>query len=295
MAQNEAHISDQELLLSADREAGRKAYRIRAHLEVCPRCCARAVELESMLEELARAERNSLKSNLPSISVPRAMLRLRLAELSSTPSGIFSRLRLSAGLLAGVIALVCLTALAGFMAFRNSGTTNPSAPLQASDRGILPNRTFTPGVVRRASLAEVCALPHEQVVRAVSPSQRQRVLEEYGIPAEQSDDYELDYLITPGLGGEDDIRNLWPQPHRAATWNAFAKDVLEERLHEMVCAHQLDLAIAQEAIADNWIAAYKKYVQAVPPNTQAFRASSLSRAEASSVPIRFCGAIGFKE
>jgi hypothetical protein len=39
---------------------------------------------------------------------------------------------------------------------------------------------------------------------------------------------------------------------------------LEERLHEMVCSHQLDLAAAQKAIATDWIVAYQKYVRAVP-------------------------------
>jgi hypothetical protein len=61
------------------------------------------------------------------------------------------------------------------------------------------------------------------------------------------------------LGGADDIRNLWPEPYRSTAWNARVKDTLEERLHEMVCAGQLDLPTAQRDIATDWIAAYKKY------------------------------------
>jgi hypothetical protein len=34
---------------------------------------------------------------------------------------------------------------------------------------------------------------------------------------------------------------------------------LEDRLREMVCGGSLDLATAQQEIAVNWIAAYKKY------------------------------------
>ncbi|MGB6727402.1 MAG: hypothetical protein WBE74_16040, partial [Terracidiphilus sp.] len=82
------------------------------------------------------------------------------------------------------------------------------------------------------------------------------------ISVAQSDEYEVDYLITPGLGGDDDIRNLWPEPYHSATWNSHLKDELEERLHEMVCSDQLDLSVAQNAIASNWIAAYQKYVAA---------------------------------
>jgi hypothetical protein len=43
------------------------------------------------------------------------------------------------------------------------------------------------------------------------------------------------------------------------------KDALEERLHEMVCAGQLDLSTAQRDIAADWIAAYKKYFRTDRP------------------------------
>jgi hypothetical protein len=283
----EEHISGEELLLAADGEPGRKAHRVRAHLEACPHCRARAAEIESTFAELARAERNSLDRELPSIAGPRALLRTRLAELSIPPAGIFARLRFSAGLMAraaGAAALVGVAALACLLAFQQFGAAHRSAPLLYSDRGVLPDRAFTPGAARRASLTEVCALPHEEVVGVVSPSLRLRVLEEYGIPAARSGEYEIDYLITPGLGGQDDIRNLWPEPYHVATWNAYAKDALEERLHEMVCSHQLDLSVAQQAISTNWITAYEKYVQSVPANRRAIRASSsLTRVLSSMV------------
>jgi anti-sigma factor RsiW len=289
MWHHEQHASDEELLLAADGEPGRKARRVLAHVEACPRCRARVAQIESTIAELARAERNRLDAELPPIAVPRAMLRTRLAELSTTEAGIFSRLRIPAGLLAqaaGAAALVGVAALACLLAFRQPGAAHPSAPLLSSDTGVLPNRAFTPGAARQASFAEVCALSHEEVVRAVSSTQRRRVLDEYGIPAAQSDQYEMDYLITPGLGGKDDIRNLWPEPYHVATWNAHAKDILEERLHEMVCSHQLDLSIAQQAIATNWIAAYQRYVQPVPPDTQAIRASSLTQAVSSLIFVK---------
>lgn len=117
-------------------------------------------------------------------------------------------------------------------------------------------------------------MPHEEVIKGVSPSQRLAVLREYGIPSARSDQYELDYLIAPGLGGDDNIRNLWPEPYRAATWNAYRKDALEERLHQMVCSRQLDLAVAQRAIATNWIAAYQAYVRSSSSKTRTSGASS---------------------
>jgi hypothetical protein len=78
----------------------------------------------------------------------------------------------------------------------------------------------------------------------------------------------VDYLITPALGGSDDIRNLWPQPYAGSPWNAYVKDALEEHLHGMVCDGQLDLATAQHEIAVNWIAAYRKYFHTHQPLPQ---------------------------
>jgi hypothetical protein len=89
---------------------------------------------------------------------------------------------------------------------------------------------------------------------------RQRVFRVYGIEHADPRAYEVDYLITPALGGADDIRNLWPQPYGSTEWNAGVKDELEDRLREMVCQGQLDLTEAQHEIAQDWIAAYKKYL-----------------------------------
>jgi hypothetical protein len=92
------------------------------------------------------------------------------------------------------------------------------------------------------------------------------VFDEYGIRASPTA-YEVDYLITPALGGADDIRNLWPQSYTATVWNAQVKDALEDHLRDLVCDGQLDLATAQHEIAMNWIDAYKKYFHTDRPLT----------------------------
>ena len=91
------------------------------------------------------------------------------------------------------------------------------------------------------------------------PAIRQRVFQAYGIAGAEPREYEVDYLVTPALGGADDIHNLWPQSYSSTVWNAEVKDAFEDRLREMVCDGTLDLAEAQQEIAGNWIAAYKKY------------------------------------
>jgi hypothetical protein len=82
------------------------------------------------------------------------------------------------------------------------------------------------------------------------------------------DEYELDYLVTPDLGGSPDARNLWPEPYGSDVWNARVKDELETLLPRMVCRGQLDLATAQRDIATDWVAAYRKYFKTDRPIQQ---------------------------
>ena len=88
---------------------------------------------------------------------------------------------------------------------------------------------------------------------------QRRVFEQYGIRNAEPRSYEVDYLITPALGGADDIHNLWPHSYATPLWNAWVKDALEDKLRDMVCEGSLDLRQAQRDIAVNWIEAYKKF------------------------------------
>ena len=121
-----------------------------------------------------------------------------------------------------------------------------------------PEPSLTPGVAVAVNPEQVCRSTRPKN-RIVPVSLQRRVFEEYGIAGAEPRAYEVDYLITPALGGADDIRNLWPQSYSSAVWNARVKDALEDRLHDMVCEGQLDLATAQQDISSDWIAAYKKY------------------------------------
>jgi hypothetical protein len=95
--------------------------------------------------------------------------------------------------------------------------------------------------------------------RRISPQVRQAVIRDYNMDRVPAHDYELDYLITPELGGSDDRRNLWPERYSSDVWNARVKDELERLLPNLVCAGTLPLATAQRDMATDWIAAYKKY------------------------------------
>jgi len=274
------HLSDQELLRAADGELpARRADQVHAHLAACWDCRARMAEMEGTITDFARALRNDLDRQLPPIEGPRALLRAQLAELASQPPAdswrwlfqFHSAMRTAA---AGAVVLLIAAVVGGVLFIRHQSAVRPDSASAPLERSAEPDRALTPGATRIVSLGDVCSMPHEEVVSDVSPSLRQQVLREYGIANAKPGDFEIDYLIAPGLGGVEDLHNLWPEPSTSSTWNAHVKDALEEHLHEMVCAGELDLATAQRDIATDWIAAYKKYFHTQTPLTMR---SNLSR------------------
>jgi hypothetical protein len=260
---SDMHLSDQEMLLAADGELStHRAVEVHSHLAACWGCRARMAEIEATIADFARTHRQTLDPQLPSIAGPRALLRARLAESASKREvGSWWLLRFTSATRAAAMlcAAILMAAMVGRILgnhFSRRGTNSIGA---AFDRGALPDSRLTPGATRRVTITDVCSMAHEEVVGEVSTSLRHEVFREYGIVNDHPEDYEVDYLIAPGLGGTEDIHNLWPEPYTSRTWNAHVKDTLEERLHEMVCGGELDLSTAQRDIATDWIAAYKKY------------------------------------
>ena len=260
----ESHLSEQELLLIADGESPSSgATPLRAHIKNCVDCRERLRELETTMAEFAQANRQELDPCLPSATVSRARLKSRLDDLASHSAFHSWRRFFAFTSFAHAVVGLGVAALFAVLVFqlvpRTLGGARAGALSSADGRGVVPDRGLTPGVTRSVALSDVCAMPHEQVVREVPAPVRDEVLREYRIVNARADDYEIDYLIAPGLGGAGDIRNLWPEPQGSAIWNASVKDALEERLHQLVCARQLDLSTAQKDISTDWIAAYKKY------------------------------------
>ena len=130
---------------------------------------------------------------------------------------------------------------------------------------ILPDPKLTPGDAFDVTAQDVCVPGYARKVRDVPQELKRQVYAEYGITEHHPGDYEVDHLISLELGGSNSIKNLWPESRRTSPWNAYVKDKLEDKLHELVCDGELDLKLAQREIAANWIEAYKKYVSANPP------------------------------
>jgi hypothetical protein len=269
MLNKDPHISDEELLLHVDGElSGRRTTQVKSHLAACWSCRARMAEIEGTILDFTRASREISSDDLPPIAGPRALLLAQMAELASKTGGRSRHwfwssppaMRTSAACVALLIA-----AMMSWLVLQHVSSRNGASSVTSAIPGVLPDARLTPGATRAATIDDLCLSAHEEVVGQVTTPLRDEVLKEYGIANERQRNYEIDYLIAPGLGGAEDIHNLWPQPYAAPTWNAYAKDALEERLHQLVCGRQLELGVAQRDIATDWVAAYKKYFQTDRP------------------------------
>jgi len=252
------HPSLRKLLLYADGELSLgSAKRLHLHLSACPQCAERLARLRAASGDHFN-EQHADNAAIPDSAAQSALFKARLAEVAygHTTSGQRS-LRVAHNLAYGC-ALALLTTF-GFTLLRQS----PSA--STAYAGMLPDHDFTPGATRQVSLADLCTADHDEVVRSVPGPLQQEVFRKYGIKDTPVTEFEVDYLITPGLGGADDVRNLWPEPHANTAWNSYVKDQLEDHLHHMVCDGKLSLADAQRDIATNWISAYKKYFHTDQP------------------------------
>lgn len=262
------HPSDEEMLLVADRECSpRRAAKLRGHLAQCAACHARMAELEATLAAFISLHEQAVLSQ-PARDALRHNLKAQLAE-----AGSHSRLEAAnrwphqtswSRQLAGACVALLIVAGSVWLA-RDLVLRHASDDLASA----LPRPRLTPGAVKAVRLDELCHSDDLRDDPPVNISLEQQVLAEYGVPVAARQGYQLDYLITPELGGSDDIRNLWPEPYSSTSWNAHVKDTLEDHLHDMVCQGKLPLATAQEEIATNWIVAYKHVFHTETPLTDA--------------------------
>jgi len=129
---------------------------------------------------------------------------------------------------------------------------------QAQDRHYKPKPKLTPGDALNVSADDLCKPGHEEIEGTISVRVKNQVFERYGIRGTLIG-YHVDHLIPLGLGGSNSIKNLWPQP-LGGDWMNQMKNRLERRLRKLVCNGALDVKIAQQEIARDWIGAYKKYL-----------------------------------
>jgi hypothetical protein len=135
----------------------------------------------------------------------------------------------------------------------------------------LPDPACTPGTidphVTQATIGSTICVPgYTRTVRppeSVTYPEKRAAMAAYGA-AGSTGAYEYDHLVSLELGGSPNVAaNLFPEPY-AGPYGARVKDRLENALHDLVCSGRLRLAVAQTAIATNWVRAYRTYVGPLP-------------------------------
>jgi hypothetical protein len=126
---------------------------------------------------------------------------------------------------------------------------------------VLPNPKLTPGSARTQDKAEICSVK-TGTVRHVTPQIRKQAFEEYGIDCSKvacGKLYELDHLLPLECGGDNSLKNLWPQSY--AVPGAHQKDLAENRAHQMICSGEITVQEAQHDLTTDWYGFYKRYVR----------------------------------
>lgn len=248
MSAETPHLSDERLLLLADGELKpRHADGAKRHLITCNSCRARFERIEASAAEFRHAYQHDRDAHGASAAPLRRALKAQLADIREQgrpqPSWVVASALLVAALL-GV----------EFVSNRSGPSARPDEPRP----GVRPIAYLTPGATRPVAAADLCAM-RRPAPRVIPVRVRQAVVRDYRMELVSPHEYELDYLITPELGGSDDRRNLWPERYSSELWNARVKDELEQLLPRLVCSGTVPLAAAQRDMATDWIAAYKKY------------------------------------
>ena len=265
MRWNQRHASDEDLLLREEDELRpRRRSRIDRHLRECRRCAERSRALREALAALTGAWREARQAE-PDAPAARARLLARLARQADPAARAdgpapWPRLLWQGGALAAAaLAAAAVGAVLGVWPLEHGAGRGGIADVPVPPATALPRPDLTPGVARSVSVDEICGRERDAAGPLVAASVARQVFEDYGADYRRAAEYELDFLITPELGGTADARNLWPQPYGSTQWNAYVKDELEQLFRRLVCEGAIDITTAQREMATDWIAAYRRY------------------------------------
>lgn len=155
---------------------------------------------------------------------------------------------------------------------RPSATEQDSAVAADAAQGphVLPDPRFTPGatnpdVTQDNVDSTICVPGYTKTIRPPARYTSHLKREQLDDPArgyndDSMRDFEEDHLVPLEVGGNPtDPRNLWPEPLHGP-WNAHLKDRLENRVHELVCAHEITLEQGQMVFERDWIAGFRQYL-----------------------------------
>ncbi|WP_416968824.1 hypothetical protein [Streptomyces sp. 4F14] len=159
-----------------------------------------------------------------------------------------------------------LTALSAFaLAAAGLTVTAGTAHAQSCSQSYLPlpdpscqPGALNPDVTQDTIGSTICVSGWTATVRPSSSyttALKKKQIVEYGYTDTSTSDYEEDHFVPLELGGAPkDPLNLWPEPEYGDQ-DAGNKDTVENKLKKAVCAGQVSLSDAQNAIVTDWTTA----------------------------------------
>ena len=141
----------------------------------------------------------------------------------------------------------------------------PAATESTCSQGYLPlpDPSCTPGalnpdVTQSTIGSTICVSGWTATVRpstSYTNKLKTQGIADYGYSDTSLSDYEEDHFLPLELGGAPkDPKNLWPEPH-SGDENSYSKDSVENKVKKAVCADQVTLADAQDAMLTDWTTA----------------------------------------
>src|SRR5271157_2599637 len=134
---------------------------------------------------------------------------------------------------------------------------------------LYPNPSLTPGAELTTDASAICTPGYASSVRNVSTATKKQVYAEYGVSYPQAlGAYEVDHFIPLGIGGSNDLKNLWLEP-ATPTPCFHQKDQFENFEHRQVCNGTISVAEAQSRMVSDWYLYWEGEVEGAPPATAA--------------------------
>jgi hypothetical protein len=167
--------------------------------------------------------------------------------------------------LLGVAALLagCVTTPPPAPAGPSSSPPQLAAPAQERSPSKEPPGAFFADVTHANITTTICVPGWTATVRrstSFTLALTRTMMIRAGLDPKNAIKYELDHFVPLAIGGHPRSEdNLWLQSWDG-DWNARVKDRLERRLQVMVCAGQITLQSARQAVQSDWHAAYRQYV-----------------------------------
>ena len=118
--------------------------------------------------------------------------------------------------------------------------------------------------IRTTDMKDICTTL-TSTVRNVPKSLKVLVYKRDKGDLSKTTEYEVDHRIALSSGGSNDISNLKLQSYFGKC-NAHHKDVLEVRIHSMVCKQKMTVQKAQDYLYNNWETGYTLFIDKIGCN-----------------------------